>query len=445
MKQIIFLYLCSILVSSVLGFPLRIRELLSPTTDPFYQPPNGYESAKDGTILKQRNLPNGLALLSAFPQNTQAVYQFLYKTTDALGNPTATVTTLIIPHNADTSKLVSYQVAEDSPYIECAPSYTFQKDSGIAGVNTQVELLLIDTLLSRGYYVSVPDYQGPGSYFTVGAMAGHGVLDSIRAVLTTTNTTNLQSNAKVQIWGYSGGALASGWAVQLQPSYAPELTIIGAALGGTPVNVNATLNAIDGTAFAGLVPSGIIGLTQQYPELNNYVNQVLLPSKKQMFEDAKKKCLGQLIIDFAFQRFSTFVNRPDYLNDPIATKVITENIMGKTDTPKIPIFMYHSKHDEIVPFNPAKNLYNDWCSKGATIEFVQDELSEHVILAVTGAANAIGFIIHRFADKAVSMSCSTRTTLSSALYPGAVQIFGKAIWDMLNAILHGPIGPNNMF
>lgn len=51
----------------------------------------------------------------------------------------------------------------------------------------------------------VPDYEGPGSYFTVGAMAGHGVLDSIRAVLSTTNTTKLQADAKVQIWGYSGG------------------------------------------------------------------------------------------------------------------------------------------------------------------------------------------------------------------------------------------------
>ncbi|CAO3642783.1 unnamed protein product [Cunninghamella blakesleeana] len=422
-----------------------MRDLLSPTTDPFYQPPDGYENVKDGTILKQRGLPNGLALLSTFPQNTQAVYQFLYKTTDALGKATATVTTLIVPHNADTSKLVSYQVAEDSPYIECAPSYTFQKGSGITGVNTQVELLLVDTLLSRGYYVAVPDYEGPGSYFMAGAMAGHGVLDSIRAVLSSTNTTKLQADAKVQMWGYSGGSLASGWAAQLQPSYAPELAIVGAVLGGTPVNINATFSIVDGTPYTGLITSGIIGLTQQYPEFNNYIDQVILPSKKSTFEASKKKCTAELIIDYALKKFTSFVNRPDYLNDPIANKVITENIMGKTDTPKVPLFMYHSKHDQIVPFDPALSLYNDWCSKGATIEFIQDELSEHILLAITGAANALGFIQDRFANKPISKTCSTRTTFTSALYPGAVQLFGKAIWDLLNAILNQPIGPNNIF
>ncbi|CAO3626187.1 unnamed protein product [Cunninghamella echinulata] len=442
-KVILFLYFSSFLVS-VFGFPIKIRDLLSPTVDPFYVPPTGFESAKEGSILKQRTLPpNALALLSAFPQNIEQVHQFLYRTTDGLGNPTATVTTLMVPYNADPTKLVSYQVAEDSPYIECAPSYTFQKDSGVAGVNTQVEILLIDTLLSRGWYVNVPDYEGPGSYFTVGAMAGHGVLDSIRAVLSSTNTSKLHADAKVQMWGYSGGALATGWAVQLQPSYAPELSFIGAALGGTPVNINATLNAVDGSPFAGLVASGIIGLSQQYKELNDYVNQMIKPEKKQMFEESKKKCLGELILKYAFQRFSDFVTRPDYLNDPIATKVINENIMGQTDTPKIPLFMYHAKNDQIVPFAPAKTLVNNWCGKGATIEFVQDELSEHVILAITGAANAIQFIINCFSGKDITMNCSTRTTLTSILYPGALEIFGKVIWDALNALLLQPIGPHN--
>lgn len=206
---------------------------------------------------------------------------------------------------------------------------------------------------------------------------------------------------------------------------------------------DATLNAVDGSPFAGLVASGIIGLSQQYKELNDYVNQMIKPEKKQMFEESKKKCLGELILKYAFQRFGDFVNRPDYLNDPIATKVINDNIMGQTDTPKVPLFMYHSKNDQIVPFAPAKTLVNNWCGKGATIEFVQDELSDHVILAITGAANAIRFIINRFSGKDIAMNCSTRTTLTSILDPGALDIFGKVIWDALNALLLQPIGPHN--
>jgi hypothetical protein len=60
-----------------------------------------------------------LAAFSAFPQNIKGVYQFLYRSTDALGIATATVTTLMVPVNADPSKLVSYQTAEGifSPHV----------------------------------------------------------------------------------------------------------------------------------------------------------------------------------------------------------------------------------------------------------------------------------------------------------------------------------------
>lgn len=52
------------------------------------------------------------------------------------------------------------------------------------------------------------------------------------------------SAAKVALWGYSGGALASAWAAQQQHSYAPELydKIVGSAFGGTPVDLGAIVS-----------------------------------------------------------------------------------------------------------------------------------------------------------------------------------------------------------
>ncbi|CAO3587365.1 unnamed protein product [Absidia cylindrospora] len=414
--------LIGIFITVVSSAPLSIRDALPPKNDPFYKPDAGFENEKPGTILRTRVLPDkSLAAFSALPQNIKGVYQFLYQSTNALGNATATVTTLMVPVNANPTKLVSYQTAEDSPTSDCAPSYTFQKGSGL---------------------------KGPGSYFTVGKNSGNGVLDSIRAVLSTGSQTQLQADAQVQLWGYSGGALASGWAAQLQASYAPELKIIGAALGGTPVNLNATLNAVNKSPFCGLIPAGIHGLSAQYPELSAYIDSVLKPEKKQTFQDAANSCLAPLVLQFAFQDLQDYVTRSDYLNDPIATKVLEENIMGKVGTPKIPLFMYHSSHDEIVPFSPAEDMYNSWCSSadsGTSIEFVQDELSEHGILAISGAANAINFLVDGFDNKARKSGCSKRTTATSALDPGALGVFGKLIWDSLNALLGQPIGPNNIF
>ncbi|WP_280295038.1 lipase family protein, partial [Nocardia abscessus] len=41
-------------------------------------------------------------------------------------------------------------------------------------------------------------------------------------------------DAPTVVTGFCGGAIASGWAAQLAPEYAPELNLVGAAFGGVP-------------------------------------------------------------------------------------------------------------------------------------------------------------------------------------------------------------------
>ncbi|CAO3580806.1 unnamed protein product [Absidia cylindrospora] len=323
----------------------------------------------------------------------------------------------------------------DSPSPSCAPSYVLKTGAGLKGVITQAELLFMDSLLERGWI---------NAAFTVGAMAGHGVLDAVRAVLSSGNQTKIKADAASQLWGYSGGALATGWAVQLQPSYAPELKFIGAALGGLPVDLNQTLNAVGGGPFAGLAPSGIIGLTNQYPELATYVDSIIKPEKKKAFYKAKDLCLTRLVLNYAFQNMDDYVTRPDYTNAPVAKKILEASVLGRGDTPKVPLFMYHAKHDEVVPYSPAADVYKKWCKDGATIEFVKDEASEHIILFITGAANAIMYLEDRFKGTAVHAGCSARTTITSLLDPGALGVFGKAVLDALLGLLGGPLGPGNL-
>ncbi|KAH8553244.1 secretory lipase [Umbelopsis sp. PMI_123] len=416
------------------------RAAVIPENDAFYTPPTGYESAPLGSILRTRPVPNQLAAFSLLPQNIAAAWQILYRTSDSSGNAQATVTTVIQPHNANASRVLSYQVAEDSAYEACAPSYSLQKGTSLDGIVSQAELLFMDAALSNGWYVVTPDYEGPNGSFTAGLQAGHATLDSIRAVLASNNVTGVNANADVALWGYSGGALASGWAAELQPSYAPDLRIIGAALGGTPADLNATLNAVNKGPFVGLVPAGILGLASQYPDLAAYVDSILLPSKKADFYKAKTQCLATDIIQFAFQDYNTYVNATNFLDNPIATKALTENHMGKF-VPKIPLHMYHAINDEVVPFAPAKELYTQYCAAGANIDFVADELSEHIILMITGSATAISWLEDRFNGVAAQAGCSNRTTATSALDPGAAKVFGQLIFDDLGALLGAPIGP----
>ena len=117
---------------------------------------------------------------------------------------------MIVPNNADTSKLLSYQIAEDAAWVNCAPSYALQEGSNLLdGGSGSAEILLIIAALDQGWIVNTPDYEGPQAAFTSGIQAGQATLDSVRAALASGSITGVSSSATYQMWGYSGGVLTS--------------------------------------------------------------------------------------------------------------------------------------------------------------------------------------------------------------------------------------------
>lgn len=71
--------------------------------------------------------------------------------------------------------------------------------------------------------MNVPDYEGPLASFTAGVLSGHSTIDSIRAVFNAKHILKIDKEARFAMWGYSGGALASEWAAELQVQVSPSL------------------------------------------------------------------------------------------------------------------------------------------------------------------------------------------------------------------------------
>lgn len=134
-------------------------------------------------------------------------------------------------------------------------------------------------LLLRGYVVTSPDYEtNELSAFGVGPLAARGVLDGIRATLNF-NMSGLSANSsKIAVFGYSGGAIATGWAIQTAPSYAPELNIVTASLGGLPANLTNNGLFLDGTVGSGFIPINWVGLSKYYASFASALNSVLTPN-----------------------------------------------------------------------------------------------------------------------------------------------------------------------
>ena len=71
-------------------------------------------------------------------------------------------------------------------------------------------------------------------------------------------------------------------------------------------------------------------------------------------------------------------------------------------------------------------------------------LSEHVILVVTGAPDALNWLSDRLTGKPAASGCSTRNVASSLFSPGALQTLGTVLFNDLLALAGQPVGPGDM-
>ncbi|KAJ9115345.1 hypothetical protein QFC24_007010 [Naganishia onofrii] len=396
--------------------PLEPRAL-QPAFDPFYTPPSGWESQPVGAILNTRIIVP--AIVGLIPTVGLEGWQLLYRTQGANGEPLATVTTILKPLGAKTDRLLAYTFAEDGNNRKCAPSYNLQFLAVQENLIVTVESFLVYSALAQGWTITIQDYEGPNAAFIAGRLEGRGVLDGIRATL---NFSKLGlTNPKLAIWGYSGGGAASGWAAALQPSYAPELNLIGVAQGGTPANLTATADFINGGASAGFVFASIAGVSDAYPDFKARVNELATPAGLAELAKVRQRCAPANILAYSNQDvLSTqyFTSGAATLTDPVIQATLSNLVLGSqvADTPRVPLYVYHAVNDDIVPYAPASVMANSYCSKGATIEFVSDvnPSTQHFTMELLHFPKVIDWLKGRF-DGTINPSGCKFTNISQTL------------------------------
>src|SRR5208282_1885470 len=226
-----------------------------------------------GTVLKTRT---GSFHIAEIPLAITAV-QLLYRSTSELGKPSVNVTSVLLPPvPLLTPTVLSYQSFYDSLSTEDDPSYAISGGFSMGGEIPQVESVLIAPALLAGETVVVPDTEGEEADFSAGPVYGYNTLDSLRAALSSP-AAGLTANTKIGLAGYSGGAIATEWAAELAPTYAPEINsdVVGAAMGGVLVDPAHNLKYVEGsTVWAGVIPMALIGLARAYKvDLAQYLSE----------------------------------------------------------------------------------------------------------------------------------------------------------------------------
>ncbi|CAN3359995.1 lipase 4 [Diutina catenulata] len=424
---------------------------LKPTEDPFYRVPAGLNNITEGTILRQRPAPAAIRSI-LLPAKVESATQYLVRSVDQLGNPTAIVTTLLKPFNANPNKLVSHNMYTDTSAKDCAPSYSILFGAMAQTINTQLEMLFVQLLLNKGYNVVIPDHQGPSGAFIQGKMAAHAVLDSIRAVLAADN--GVSPNARVVEWGYSGGSLPTMFSAAAQPKYAPDLKgkLVGATCGGVVTDVEAVARNIDGTLFAGLLLQALAGFQTVYPGVKELIVQQISPQHYKFFQQAYNFCVVPSSIIWTLQNFFTGPFRWakdgwDVFNLPLIRKILNDCLLGSSENPgvpEIPVMMYHGKLDEIVPFNSnPERIYNLWCQQNVgSLEFNVDLTGFHFTTFFTGLPAAYKFMDDRLNGVAPrTRGCKRTDRLTNFLIPGTDPTLFPLVVSTLSSWLGFDIGP----
>ncbi|KAL7911605.1 secretory lipase domain-containing protein [Trichoderma velutinum] len=422
----------------------RLQLIPPPSNDPFYAAPGNIDTFSPGDIIKHREPPSRISAYGWTPTHVQKAYQILYRTTDSQNNPTAAVLTALIPPDADYNKVVSLQMAEDSATIDCGPSYTMlvsaQENPLLASNITQLQLLFAEAALAQKWIVIVPDHEGPKGSFTATKITGHTILDGIRATLQSNHITGIESNPKIGLWGYSGGAAATQIAVTMQELYAPELEIAGAAMGGLSSLADASeIFSINKGPSTALIPNALLGLASQHPELQKSIDQSLKPEFREYFYSPLHQCLQASTMMFSYQDvLGMFHNEsiPGLMAELM--KAWNEETKHEPFKIKAPLYVYQSVIDHLSSIQAIDALVHDYCDQGFNVHYerANSPTSGHVKYGILGVSGAVSWLQDRLDGKEVCLGCLNHTDTTSTWDPKIAALYPRNISDALYGIVN---------
>jgi pimeloyl-ACP methyl ester carboxylesterase len=264
---------------------------------------------------------------------------------------------------------------------------------------------MIGMVLAKGWAVAITDYEGlgtPGDHtYMVGRALGANVLDCMRAARQL-HPTALPVEGRAAVIGYSEGGTAAAWAAQLQPSYAPELELVGVAAGAAPADLETAAPSLDGTFFSFFVAYGGIGYAAAYPELD--LDHHLTDAGRERIPFLRESSVIEAAIRGPHFARPTDMTDPNVFELPEWRARLRENRLGDI-APAAPVLLHHARRDQIVSFSQALDLRDDWRGLGVDVRlYVTRGGVDHLSGALAGTPVALDWLARRMERRSDSRS-----------------------------------------
>ncbi|MEO9326596.1 lipase family protein [Gordonia aurantiaca] len=381
------------------GFDHRTQELReallpSPTGDPFFDRwPSDLARHRPGHVIATRDVTAAAGSVVTVPLRSATQLKFV--STDAVGKPIYGTATLLVPDRPvrGPRPMLVHNLPIDSLGAACTPGYTLSHGFSIATNITDLFPPTTQLALDRGHAVLVPDHQGPRMAYAEPVLAGHVVLDAIRAARTA--RPDLLADSRIAMTGYSGGAIATHGASKLLGEYAPDLRarVVGAALGGVPADFRMLVGSMNANLATGLFHAATFGIARERTEMLAMANR---PARWLATSPLKNVCMiPEAFAGGTFLPMQLLSVDPDPFHSPVAERIYAVTAMAD-HTSVVPLLIYQGTHEFWIPAAGARALYRRQCAMGATAAY-REIFGEHLTGALLGFGVAMDWLDRRLA------------------------------------------------
>jgi hypothetical protein len=398
------------------------------TLPAFYTPPEDLPAA-DGALVRAEPLPLDLSLPGVNGPLPGTATRLMYTSRDSNGRQTAVTGAYVEPSAAwkggGARPLVAIAPGTLGQGDQCAASLALQHPltANLETVTLGYEDLSVYRFLAAGVAVVLTDYAGLGATDSLHTYVnrvdeGHALLDAVRAARALPGTS-LTPGSRVGLYGYSQGGGASASAAELQPAYAPDITLSGTYAGAPPADLTEVMKGIDGSALAGALGWSVNGFVQSDPSLEEFEDAHLNARGKAALSDLSTMCVGDAILGYGFTRSSRWTSTGESLaeiieGEPRIQAFLEEQRIG-TLKPASPVRLATGVQDDIVGHAQARQLAVDWCAKGADVTYVpvrlpdlgEGLLTNHLAPLLADQGGAISWLTDRLSGRAADSTCAT--------------------------------------
>jgi pimeloyl-ACP methyl ester carboxylesterase len=354
-------------------------------TEGFYDPPAPLGDGEPGEVIRAE--PMDAYLVPGVRLRAKA-WRVLYRSTSALGEPTAVSGTVLVPYGRTRGPrpLIGYGIGTHGIGDCAAPSRLLAR-----GLDWEAGMIAM--VLGRGWAVAVTDYEGlgtPGDHtYMVGRALGCNVLDAMRAARAL-HPAELPVEGPAALVGYSEGGAATAWAAQLQPQYAPEMPLAGVAAGAAAADLEAAGPTLDGSFFSFFIAYGGIGYAAAYPELE--LDRYLTPKASKGIAALRDSTLPQAMLTGPRFIRASDLTQPNVLELPDWRRRLRENRLGGI-APDAPVLLHHVRRDQIVSFDQSVCLQEAWERLGVNVRlYVTRGGVDHISGGVAGLPVALSWV-----------------------------------------------------